>query len=104
MQGWQGPVLGGGQYRDFRRAAAGGSFLSAGAAAAIATAGAHPDVRSAAAAMGKVHRSVYQPDVDRAAAYDALFAEYSTLHDYFGRGGNDVMRRLRASRRESVTR
>ena len=27
--------------------------------------------------------------------YDKLFAEYKLLHDYFGRGGNDVMMRLR---------
>ena len=27
--------------------------------------------------------------------YNKLYAEYMTLHDYFGRGGNDVMRRLR---------
>ena len=26
---------------------------------------------------------------------DKLFAEYKLLHDYFGRGGNDVMMRLR---------
>jgi hypothetical protein len=31
---------------------------------------------------------------------DAMFAGYTTLHDYFGRGGNDVMQRLRARRRE----
>jgi sugar (pentulose or hexulose) kinase len=29
-----------------------------------------------------------------------LFAEYVTIHDYFGRGMNDVMRRLKALRRE----
>jgi L-ribulokinase len=33
--------------------------------------------------------------------YDRLYAEYATLHDYFGRGGNDVMHRLRAMRREA---
>ena len=31
-------------------------------------------------------------------AYDELYAEYRRLHDHFGRGGNDVMRRLRAIR------
>ena len=30
------------------------------------------------------------------AAYDELYAEYRTLHDYFGRGANDVMHRLKA--------
>ena len=48
--------------------------------------------------LGKVVRAAYAPDPGRADAYDALFAEYTLLHDYFGRGGNDVMRRLRALR------
>jgi L-ribulokinase len=30
--------------------------------------------------------------------YDELYAEYVRLHDYFGRGGNEVMHRLRAIR------
>jgi L-ribulokinase len=38
---------------------------------------------------------VYRPDEARAAAYDRLYAEYRALHDYAGRGGNDVMLRLR---------
>jgi L-ribulokinase len=28
--------------------------------------------------------------------YDRLYAEYVTLHDYFGRGQNDVMKRLKS--------
>jgi L-ribulokinase len=35
-------------------------------------------------------------------AYQALFAEYTALHDYFGRGGNDVMHRLKAIQREAI--
>ena len=30
--------------------------------------------------------------------YDELYAEYVTLHDYFGRGANHVLHRLRALR------
>ena len=33
-------------------------------------------------------------------AYDALYDEYRTLHDYFGRGANEVMHRLKARRRQ----
>lgn len=77
-----------------------GPALGSAIHAAVA-AGVHPDVRAAAAAMGKVDRAVYTPDPERAAAYDRLFAEYRQLHDYFGRGGNDVMRRLRGLRREA---
>jgi L-ribulokinase len=51
-----------------------------------------------------VERAVYTPDQDRARAYDLLYAEYRELHDWFGRGGNDVMHRLRKIRREAVAR
>ena len=37
-------------------------------------------------AMGRSSSGVYQPDPDRAAAYDELYAEYRLLHDHFGRG------------------
>jgi L-ribulokinase len=78
-----------------------GPALGSAIHAAVA-AGAHPDVRSAAAAMGTLERSVYVPHEARAAAYDRLYAEYTTLHDYFGRGANDVMHRLRAIRRDAL--
>jgi L-ribulokinase len=29
-----------------------------------------------------------------------LYAEYVTLHDYFGRGANDVMKRLKTLKAE----
>ena len=45
-------------------------------------------------------RDAYTPNPAAADAYDALYAEYTALHDYFGRGGNDVMRRLKAIRRD----
>jgi L-ribulokinase len=66
---------------------------------AAAAAGAYPDVRAAAAAMGRKQTAVYEPDPDAAAVYDELFAEYTKLHDYFGRGANKVMRNLRAIQR-----
>jgi L-ribulokinase len=68
---------------------------------AAATAGYYPDVRAAAARMGRVERAVYTPDEAAAALYDELFAEYTRLHDYFGRGENKVMRRLRAIQRRA---
>jgi L-ribulokinase len=74
-----------------------GPALGSAMHAAVA-AGAHRDIRAAAAAMGSVQRAVYRPNAVDAAAYDRLFAEYATLHDHFGRGGNDVLHRLRAMR------
>jgi L-ribulokinase len=75
-----------------------GPALGSAMHAAVA-AGAYPDIIAAAAAMGSVNSGVYQPDPENAAVYDQLYAEYATLHDYFGRGANDVMHTLRALRR-----
>ncbi|WP_433553575.1 ribulokinase [Micromonospora zamorensis] len=74
-----------------------GPALGSAIHAAVA-AGEFPSVHEASRAMGRVHEAVYRPDPERARAYDALYAEYRTLHDHFGRGGNDVMLRLRAIR------
>jgi L-ribulokinase len=74
-----------------------GPALGSAIHAAVA-AGAYPDVPAAASAMGRVNRDVYQPDEARADVYDELYAEYVRLHDYFGRGTNEVMYRLRAIR------
>ncbi len=78
-----------------------GPALGSAIHAAVA-AGAYPDVQSAGQAMGKVNRNMFTPDEEAAAAYDRLFAEYRELHDYFGRGGNDVMHRLRQLKREAL--
>jgi L-ribulokinase len=67
--------------------------LGAAIHAAVA-AGAYPDAVAAGHAMGSRVAAAYLPDEDRAKAYDALFAEYAELHDYFGRGGNEVLHRL----------
>jgi L-ribulokinase len=69
---------------------------------AAVAAGAYPDIHAAAGAMGSVQRAVHVPDEDRARAYDALFDEYTTLHDYFGRGANDVLHRLRRARTKAM--
>ncbi|NLF04321.1 MAG: ribulokinase [Actinomycetales bacterium] len=78
-----------------------GPALGSAIHAAVA-AGAYPDVRTAAAAMGARVENAYTPNEDAARVYDELYAEYSTLHDYFGRGTNEVMSRLKALRRRQV--
>ena len=75
-----------------------GPALGSAIHAAVA-AGAYADVREAGAAMGSRNIAVYTPDPVAADAYDSLYADYLTLHDYFGRGTNDVMKRLKARRR-----
>ena len=81
-----------------------GPALGSAIHAAVA-AGAYDDVPSAAKAMGRVRPAVYRPDPERGRRYDALYAEYRRLHDYFGygeaAGGNDVLHRLRRIRNEA---
>jgi len=52
--------------------------------------------------MGNPGTQVYHPIPEHTAVYDRLYAEYLLLHDYFGRGANDVMKRLKAIRREAM--
>lgn len=74
--------------------------LGAAIFAALA-AGAYPNMDAAAEAMGKLKDEVVTPIPENQAVYDALYADYKTLYDYFGRGANDVMKRLKAIRREA---
>ena len=74
-----------------------GSAIHAAVAADV-----YPDVPSAAAAMGRKTEAVYLPDPAAADVYDELYAEYRRLHDYFGRGDNDVMHRLRSIQRRGA--
>jgi len=77
-----------------------GPALGSAMHAAVA-AGAYPDIQAAADKMGKLKDEVFRPIEAHVPVYDKLYAEYVTLHDYFGRGENDVMKRLRAIRNEA---
>ena len=70
-------------------AAVGAAIFGASAA------GLFPSLYDAASVMGRVREDAYTPDPHARAVYDKLYREYSTLHDYFGRGANEVMHRLR---------
>ena len=72
-----------------------------GAVAAGREKGGYDDVRQAAKVMGGVLDIVYRPDPQAKQVYDQLYAEYCLLHDYFGRGTNDAMARLKAIRRSA---
>jgi L-ribulokinase len=76
-----------------------GPALGSAIHAAVA-AGLYKDVNTAAEAMGKVNKHVYTPNEEAAKQYDKLYAEYAELHDYFGRGANNVMKRLKKLKRE----
>ncbi|MEV6152309.1 ribulokinase [Nonomuraea sp. NPDC052129] len=75
-----------------------GPALGSAIHAAVA-AGAYDDIQQAAAVMGARQENAYVPDADRADAYDRLYAEYRTLHDYFGDGR--MLHTLRAIRNEA---
>jgi L-ribulokinase len=69
-----------------------------GAVAAGVGRGGHASFVDAARAMAHLKEERVVPDPQAAAAYDALYGEWLELHDHFGRGGTDVMARLRRKR------
>ena len=71
-----------------------------GAVAAGKARGGYDDITTAAAHMARVKDKIFKPNAFAHAIYDQLFAEYKKLHDYFGRGENDVMKRLKTIREE----
>lgn len=72
-----------------------GSAIHAAVAAQLYT-----NVNQAAEVMGRVNKHVYLPNEERSKQYDGLYKEYLELHDYFGRGANNVMKRLKQMKRE----
>ncbi len=72
-----------------------------GAVAAGAARGGFDSIYAAAQKMASLKDELYRPVAAHKAVYDRLYAEYMRLHDTFGRGENDVMKRLRAIRAEA---
>jgi L-ribulokinase len=71
-----------------------------GAVAAGKARGGYDDINEAAAKMARVKDKTYKPNPEAHKVYARLFEEYKKLHDYFGRGQNDVMKRLKAIKEE----
>ena len=69
-----------------------------GAVAAGAENGGHATIEDASRAMARLRDEVVRPTEAHRATYDVLYREYVRLHDYFGRGENDVMKTLRGLR------
>jgi len=74
-------------------AALGAAML--GAVAAGRAAGGYDTLIDAAFKMARLKKQTFIPNPQAQKIYDQLYCEYLTLHDYFGRGGNDVMKRLK---------
>ena len=66
-----------------------------GAVAAGSQGGGYDTIYDAIRRMGGTRELVYIPNQAHHQVYTTLFREYSDLHDYFGRGANEVMKRLR---------
>ena len=69
-----------------------------GAVAAGSENGGYDNVVAAAQRMAQLSDERYVPDPAAHEVYDELYGQYRRLHDYFGRGANDVMKSLKALR------
>lgn len=76
------------------QAAALGSAMFA-ATAAGEERGGYASVREAVERMAELEDDHYEPIPENVSVYQALYEEFVRLHDYFGRGENEVMKRLR---------
>ncbi|MBE9474756.1 MAG: ribulokinase [Chloroflexi bacterium] len=71
-----------------------------GAVAADKDVGGYDSIYDASKAMAHLRDEVYRPNLTRRKVYDQLYKEYVRLHDYFGRGENDVMKHLKKLKAE----
>lgn len=71
-----------------------------GAIAAGKEKGGYDTIVEAAEHMSKIKDTYYKPIPENVDIYNKLYAEYKLLHDYFGRGLNDVMKRLKKIKAE----
>jgi L-ribulokinase len=67
-----------------------------GAVAAGHEASGYDTILEAAQHMAGLKDDVFTLVPEHKDIYDQMYAEYARLHDYFGRGENDVMKRLKA--------
>jgi L-ribulokinase len=72
-----------------------------GAVAAGKSLGGYNSIYDAANVMAHLKDEVYLPNSENQKMYEKLYAEYVILHDYFGRGANDVMKRLKNIKAEA---
>jgi len=72
-----------------------------GTVAAGSKAGGYDTISDAVDKMAKVRDEKYTPNKQAHEVYKKLYKEYEILHDYFGRGANDVMKRLKKIKAEA---
>ncbi|WP_421617587.1 ribulokinase [Brevibacillus sp. TJ4] len=64
--------------------------------------GGYDTILEAAEKMARVKDEVIKPVPENVILYAKIYEEYKRLHDYFGRGENDVMKRLKSLRTVSI--
>lgn len=75
-----------------------------GAIAAGSEAGGYDSIEDAVTHMASIEKKTYLPIPENVKVYNQLFAEYKKLHDYFGRGDNQVMERLKKKIENEISR
>jgi L-ribulokinase len=91
--------------REFRVPSSGqapalGSAMFA-AVAAGPPAGGYASIEEAAQHMARLREDAFLPNAAHKPMYDQLYTEYVRLHDFFGRGGEPVMKTLKRLRGEA---
>lgn len=66
-----------------------------GAVAAGKQKGGYDTIAEAVKEMGRVQEKVYKPILENSKSYDIMYKYYVSLHDYFGRGSNNIMKVLK---------
>lgn len=79
---------------DSAQSGAYGSAIFGIAAAGVERSG-YQDIGEIVSKLGKIKEWSFRQDPHSAMIYDKLYEEYKVLHDYFGYGVNEVMKRLR---------
>ncbi len=85
---------------DSQQAPALGSAMH-GAVAAGKKAGGYDSIFDAAQKMARLKKETFKPIPANQQVYEKLYADYVALYDYFGRGANDVMKRLKQIKAET---
>ncbi len=73
-----------------------------GAVAAGKAAGGYDSIFDAAKRMARLKKETFKPIPANQQVYERLYADYVALYDYFGRGANDVMKRLKAIKADAL--
>jgi len=75
-----------------------------GAVAAGRKADGYDSIFEAAQKMSRLKKETFKPVPENQQVYEGLYQEYVTLYDYFGRGANDAMKRLKRIKSDALSR